>query len=144
MRETIIRYWRGLTLSFIFLLTLFFSLWSPQESFIATPKYWWDEAFTVETARTFSETGRLDFTVAPNTPSDKAIALNANGFPMRIPLAGVFSVFGVGVTQARIYMIVWIFLVVSLTYLFLKRFFDTPTALLGTLLVATFSSFYAN
>ena len=84
MRETIIRYWRGLTLSFIFLLTLFFSLWSPHESFIATPKYWWDEAFTVETARTFSETGRLDFTVAPNTPSDKAIALNANGFPMSI------------------------------------------------------------
>ena len=134
----------GILLFIIALLTLFCSLWSPTGNFTEFPKYWWDEAFTVEIARTFMETGYFDVTVAPNMPSGKAIALNANGFPVSLPLAGVFSLFGVGVIQARVYMVFWIFATILLVYFFLKKLFDTPSALAGILLIVTFASFYGN
>ena len=124
--------------------TLFCSLWSPKGDFTATPKYWWDESFTIEIARTILETGKIDVTVAPNTPSHSALTVNANGFPLSLPLAGFFHLFGIGLFQARIYMIIWILATVTLLFFFLRDLFGAPLALSGTLLVATFASFYAN
>lgn len=129
----------------ILLLVLFFlATWSPTGTFVEFPKYWHDEAFAMEQARTFLELGRLDFIVAPNTPSGMAIALSANGPPLSIPLAGVFYLFGIGLLQARVYMLFWLIAVTIAVYLFLKKTFDTPSAVAGTLLMATFASFYAN
>lgn len=128
----------------LLLLMLFLATWSPTGTFVEFPKYWHDEAFALEQARTFMELGRLDFTVAPNTPSGMAIALSANGPPVSLPLAGVFSLFGIGILQARVYMLFWLVAVTIAVYLFLKKTFDTPAAVAGTLLMATFASFYAN
>lgn len=124
--------------------TLAFSLWSPGGSITATPKYWWDEGFSLEIARTFLETHQFDVTVAPHTTSGIGIALNANGIPLTFPLAIFFKLFGVGLLQARIYMILWILATIALLYLFLEDILDRDAALAGTLLVATFASFYAN
>ena len=123
---------------------LFLATWSPTGTFVEFPKYWHDEAFALEQARTFLELGRLDFTVAPYKPSGMAIAMSANGPPLSIPLAGVFSLFGIGLLQARVYMLFWLVAVTIAVYLFLKKTFDTPSAVVGTLLMATFASFYAN
>ncbi|MSR76478.1 MAG: hypothetical protein EXS68_02705 [Candidatus Ryanbacteria bacterium] len=132
------------SLLFLMCLTLVLGIWSPHQSFTATPKYWWDESFAVETARTILEQGRIDITVAPHTPSNKAIILSSNGFPLSVPLAGVYLLFGFGITQTRIYMLCWILATVAVLYWFLKNFFDKKSAFLGTLLVTTFASFYAN
>lgn len=128
----------------LLLAVLFLATWSPTGTFVEFPKYWHDEAFALEQARTFLELGRLDFTVMPNTPSGMAIALSANGPPVSIPLAGVFYLFGIGILQARIYMLFWLAAVTIAVYLFLKKTFDTSSAVAGTLFMATFASFYAN
>lgn len=130
--------------SLIAFTAVFFSLWSPAGHFTSTPKYWWDEAFGIETAHTFLETGKLDITAQPHTTSGIAIALNANGFPLTIPLAGVFKIFGIGITQARVYMLIWLTIVIVAIFLFVKNFFGQDLALLATLLITTFAPFYAN
>jgi hypothetical protein len=123
---------------------LFLSVWSPTGNFVEFPKYWWDEAFSIEQARTLIELGRLDMTIAPNTPSAKAITFSSNGPPLSLPLAGIFSLFGIGIFQARVYMLFWIIATIIAIYIFLKKTFNTQSAIAGTLLVATFASFYAN
>ena len=128
----------------LLLAMLLLAVWSPTGKFVEFPKYWHDEAFALEQARTFMELGRLDVTIAPNTPSGMALAVSANGPPVSLPLAGVFSLFGIGILQARLYMLFWLAGVTIAVYLFLKKTFDTRSAVAGTLLMVTFASFYAN
>ncbi|MDA1334860.1 MAG: glycosyltransferase family 39 protein [bacterium] len=134
-------------LFFLGMMTLIFglSIWSPSGHFTGTPKYWWDESFTIENARTLLETGgRPDFTVAPNTPSMMPALVHANGFPLVLSTAAFFSIFDVGLTQARVFMILWILATSISLFFILKSFFDKQAAYAGTLLVTTFASFYAN
>ncbi|MFC1595096.1 ArnT family glycosyltransferase [Patescibacteria group bacterium] len=121
-----------------------FSFYSPLGDFTATPKFWRDEAIPFEIARTFLELGKLDVVVEPGIVDGRPYLSHATGFTMTIPLAGFFSIFGIGVLQARIFMIVWIFITLLTLFLILKSFFGTQKAAVGTLLVSTFTSFYAN
>lgn len=133
-----------LALPLLFVTTFILGIWSPIGYFSGTPKYWWDESFTVEIARTFLEIRKIDITVAPRSPSNIAVALNANGFPLSLPLAGFFSLFGIGVLQARVFMLMLLITAVFVIFSVLKKFFDRESAILGGILVATFASFYAN
>ncbi|MEK7649497.1 MAG: glycosyltransferase family 39 protein [Patescibacteria group bacterium] len=144
MPDSLITKHRSALLLILYLVVLFNIFWSPTGSFVGTPKYWWDESFAIETARTILEIGRIDVTVAPNTPSNIAVALNANGFPLTLPLAGIFSIFGISLLVARVYMIFWIIGVLVMLFYTIKNFFDWESAWWGTLLVATFAPFYAN
>jgi len=144
MPDSIIKKQRPLLLSILCIVVLFHAFWSPAGNFVGTPKYWWDESFAIETARTILEIGRIDVTIAPNTPSDIAVALNANGFPLTLPLAGIFSIFGISLLVARVYMIFWLIGALVMLFYTIKNFFDWESAWWGTLLVATFAPFYAN
>lgn len=125
-------------------LVIGFAVWSPTGKFDEFPKYWWDESFTVEIARTFNELGVFDLTVAPNTPSGIAIALNANGFPLSFPLALLFRITGVSVAAARIMMLGWLVLLIAASYALGKRYIGHVHTIAGLILVGTFASFYAN
>ncbi|MEK7085208.1 MAG: glycosyltransferase family 39 protein, partial [Patescibacteria group bacterium] len=133
-----------ITYSAITAIALLFSLWSPLGDFIATPKFWRDEAIPFEIARTFAELGTLDVVVAPNEVDGRPYLTHATGFPLTIPLAGVFKVAGIGVRQARVFMIGWILLALWFLIFFLRKLFDDKAALAGALLVSTFAPFYAN
>lgn len=128
----------------ILAVTLFFSLWSPLGGITGTPKFWRDEAIPFEIARTFVETGKLDLAIAPGVVEERSYLTHATGFSVTVPLAGFFALFGIGVLQSRIYMIFWIVAVISAFFFVLRSFFGARAAFSGTLLVATFSSFFAN
>lgn len=120
------------------------SFYSPSGHFTATPKFWRDEAIPFEISRTFLELGKLDVVVAPNEVDGRPYLTHATGFPLTIPLAGFMRLFGVGVAQARFFMVLWILAALVALYTVLKSFFGSDVALWGTLLVSTFAPFYAN
>ena len=130
-----------------------FSLWSPFFSFsrtgivntlIGTPKYWFDEASTVDAARSLVELGKLDIAVEPGKVTGKPLYANSPGFTVQFPLAILFKYFGVGVLQMRIYALLWLFATAAAIYCVWREIFDAETAWWGTLLIVTFTSFYAN
>lgn len=125
-------------------LALLFATWSPLDSFVATPKFWRDEAIPFEIARTFVELGSLDVVVTPGDVDGRPYLTHATGFPVTIPLAGVFAIFGISVEHARLYMIGWILATLFVTFFVARSFFGMPSAILASLLLATFAPFYAN
>ncbi|OGZ54930.1 MAG: hypothetical protein A3F85_02060 [Candidatus Ryanbacteria bacterium RIFCSPLOWO2_12_FULL_44_26] len=110
----------------------------------STPKFWRDESIPYEIARTYAELGKLDVVTEPGVVDGRPYLTHATGFPLTISLAGFFKLFGVGVVQSRIFMTFWIVAVLMVLYLVLRSFFGPFQAGFGTLLVSTFSSFYAN
>lgn len=129
------------------------SLWSPFFSFtregvthalIGTPKYWFDEGFVVEAARSLWELGRLDIAVEPGIVSGMPYYVSGGGFPVSVPLAGIFSVFGAGILQVRLLAVAWLLVAVAGIYLLWRQMFGAHAAFWGALLIATFAPFYAN
>lgn len=119
----------------------------------ATPKFWHDEAVPFEIARNIAEFGKADLAITPNIFWEKSYMTHATGFPLTFPLAGIFKIFGVGVLQLRIFMIAWMLGMLAALFFIIRAFFDNLavkpplggfTAFFSVLLVATFSSFYAN
>lgn len=109
-----------------------------------TPKFWHDEAVPFEIARNLAEFGRFDLAIAPGVFWEKSFMTHATGFPLTAPLAGIFKIFGVGVAQSRIFMVAWMLATLATLFLVMRAFFDEKTAFFSVLLIATFSSFYAN
>jgi len=129
---------------FLIFIVLFFGLYSPLGSFIGTPKFWHDEAVPFDIARTFLETGVLDAGIAPGVAFAQHYMTHATGFTVTVPLAGFFYLFGIGVLQSRIYMLLWLCLAVFSAWLVMRSFFGKSFAFQGVLLMATFAPFYAN
>ena len=108
------------------------------------PAYWYDEALNVELARNFSEFGKLDLVIAPNTLSERGATVGSTGYPVTVPLAGFFKLFGFGLTQARAYMLVWMSLFVIAFFFIARELWGPSVAYGGTLLLTTFAPFYGN
>ncbi len=109
------------------------------------PKLWYDEGLAIEVAHTFAEHQVLDISVAPGVYSPYAVVIaGSNGYPVTLPLAFAFAVFGFSFFVARFYMLAWCVAGVGTLFLFLRKFFDTRSAVLGCLLVLSFASFFAN
>jgi hypothetical protein len=108
------------------------------------PRLWLDEAKNIEIAESFNTSGRLDMEISPGTFTGVAHLLQSTGYPVTVPLALVFKIFGFGLVQARLYMLLWMFAVVGILYIFLRNLFGNRFAVLATLLVVTFASFYDN
>ena len=106
-------------LAIIITIFVVFSSWSPFFSFsrqgitdalIGTPEYWFDEGFAVEAARGLASLGRLDIAVEPGVLLGKPYFAGGSGFPVSTPLAAVFSLFGFGILQIRLFAVLWLFL----------------------------------
>src|SRR3989344_2473257 len=108
------------------------------------PAYWYDEAINVELSRTFSETGKLDLVIAPNTVSGKGATVGSTGYPVTLPLSAFFKLFGFGMAQARIYMLLWMSACILGFFFVAHRLWGSFVAYFGTLLFATFAPFYGN
>ncbi len=128
----------------ILVITVVFAFYSPSGSIVSTPSFWRDEAIPFEISRTFIELGKLDVVVAPGVVDGRPYLTHASGFPLTVPLAGFMSVLGIGVLQARVFMIIWVIATIVLLFFILREFLGFQAATAGALLVATFASFYAN
>ena len=71
------------------------------------PRFWIDEAKSIELAKSWQSFGKLDLEVAPGVFSGVPEVLQSTGYSVTIPLAAFFKVFGFGLEQARVYMILW-------------------------------------
>ncbi len=118
--------------------------WHPTGNFVSSPSYWVDEAISVEKARNFLAFGELDVAVAPGTLSGKPYATAAAGPLLTLPLAAFFGAFGIGVAQARVYMLLWLITLFVGSYFFVRRIAGRRAAFFAVLLMATFSPLYAN
>jgi len=108
------------------------------------PKLWFDEGLNIEIAHNFILFHKLDISTAPNVFSGVPYIVGTNGYPLTIPLAGVFYIFGFGLEQARVYMLFWLIAVLLSLYYIMKSFFGTGKALATVALAATFAPFYGD
>ena len=106
------------------------------------PRIFYDEGITIEIARNFQLFGVLDISTAPGQFTDVPYITGSNGFPVTLPLALFFKLFGFGLFQARIYALVWLTVFFAVFYLFTKRFWGSANALSAVLLIATFAPVY--
>ena len=108
------------------------------------PRFWVDEAFTVELAHNFLKFGELDVRVGPDQFSGIPYLIQSTGYPLTVSLAAVFSFFGFDLAIARIFMLALMAVFLIALFLFGKKLFGAGNAILSLLLIATFSSFYAS
>ncbi len=130
----------GLFLAGVLLLVNIYSL----STLTTKPAYWYDEAINVELARNFADFGKLDLVIAPNTFSDKGATVGSTGYPVTVPLAGFFKLFGFGLAEARVYMLLWMNALLFLFFFFARELWGTFVAYGGVFLIATFAPFYGN
>ncbi|MDO8619901.1 MAG: glycosyltransferase family 39 protein [bacterium] len=128
---------------FLFAVLLFVNIYS-LSTLTTKPAYWYDEAINVELARNFSDFGKLDLVVAPNTFSEQGATVGSTGFPVTVPLAGFFKLFGFGLTEARAYMLIWMSALIIVFFFIARELWGPFASYGGTLLLATFAPFYGN
>lgn len=108
------------------------------------PAFWYDEGINIELARNFSLYGQLDLIVEPLIFSGIGPNIGSTGYPTTIPLALVFKIFGFGLVQARIYMLLWMSVCLISTFYFAKQYWGTGVAVAVVFLFASFPPFYGN
>jgi 4-amino-4-deoxy-L-arabinose transferase-like glycosyltransferase len=128
----------------IFCALMAFALFFALSGFLVRPALWFDEGFTIELARNFALFGQLDILTAPHTFSGLPYFMGSNGYPLTIPLAAVFKLFGIGLLQARILMLFWLCATLGALYWVTRKLFGPPAALCALALAVTFASLYAN
>lgn len=106
------------------------------------PRLWVDEAKSIELARNFLDFGKLDIQTAPEKFTNSPEILQTTGYLVTIPLALVFKFFGLGLMQARIYMLAWMLTALVLVFWIGKKIFESNEAILAAALIASFASFY--
>lgn len=109
---------------------------------ITSPRLWVDEGKTVELSRNFLNYSKLDIQVSPGELSKIAPVLQSTGYPVAIPLAFFFKLFGLGPHQARIFMLLWILAALCAAFFVASKIFTKKEALYSFLLIASFASFY--
>lgn len=106
------------------------------------PGIWFDEGAFLHTGRILSEFGRLGVQTAPGVFADPALI--SAGYPFLVPLSVVISLFGTDFFAARMLMVVFIILFVTVSYLLARRLYGPHAANATLLLLVTFAPLYGN
>ncbi len=109
---------------------------------VSVPRVFFDEAVSIEVARNFQLFGVLDITTAPGQFSGFPYITGSTGFPITIPLAGFFDMFGFGFSQARIYALLWFVAFFVVAWVFVKRIWNATYATSAIALLAGFASLH--
>jgi len=106
------------------------------------PRIFYDEASAIEVARNFQLFGVLDVLTAPGQFSGFPYITGSSGFPVTLPLAAFFEIFGFGFTQARIYALLWLLAFLIIAWFFVKNFWSASYGAGAVTLIAGFASFH--
>ncbi len=125
----------------VLLIVLAFALGYSLYQLTDVPPTWYDEGMIVQLSMNLVRHGALETQVAPGTFVSGAYT--TTGFPVSIPVAASFALFGTTLASARGVMVVFIFSFLLSAYFLMKRFAGRSPTLWSLALLATFSSFYA-
>lgn len=123
----------------VFALALFLSAFQ----LTSTPRVWVDEGVFTEAAKNLAISGVPGLQTEPGTffPLNNLLSV---GYPVIFPVAGSFSLFGVGIWQARLPMLGYMLLLLISFYLFAKKRYGFFSAILSVLMLMSFAPFYGN
>lgn len=122
-----------------FLVVLFLSTYKLTES----PPIWMDEGIITQVSRNVAESGEYRLQVAPGEFVSAGFVTTA--YPATLPVALSFKIFGTGILQARIVMVLFILALFVAAYVLARKQFKDPVILLSSLaLLATFAPIYGD
>lgn len=106
------------------------------------PGIWYDEGYFMQMAMNVAEHRGQVLQTAPNTYVSSAN--ETGGFPLIMPVALAYQLFGVGVGEGRIAMVVYLFGFLAVAYTLQRLLFGAKYAALTSLLLATCATLYGN
>lgn len=112
-------------------------------NFMTTPNVWVDEGVFTNVARSLAVNGSVGMQIAPGQSFPLGLLLS-NGYPVIYPISWAFKFFGIGLWQARLVMVVYMFLLSVLFFIFSKKLYGFYPAVLTMLFLLSFSPFYGN
>lgn len=119
-------------------ITVFFATYKLTEA----PAVWFDEGFFEQAAMNLARHEVWGMQIAPGQFA--SLETLSAGYPIIAPLALVFKIFGIGILQARLLMVVFILGLATVVFLLIKREYNFLVAALATLLLITFPVLYGN
>ncbi len=120
----------------ILFVIVFFSLFHITES----PPFGFDEGWATHIATNIYRVGIDGTQFAPN--NFVHVPLISVGYPLIYTLAFWFKIFGAGILQARIMMVVYMLGFAIVSFLFLRRLYGNDIALASLAILSTFPPFY--
>lgn len=108
------------------------------------PRTWIDEGLNIEAASNLLQFGKVNIQLSPGIFSETPVTLVTSGYPILVPVAAVFYFFGLGLFQARLFMVLILVAVLTAVFLFTRKLFGDKEATCAVLLTASFAPFYAN
>jgi hypothetical protein len=106
------------------------------------PSPWFDEGIYVQIPTNLAMHDRYGIQTGPNTFDP--IPLISVGYPVLLPVAGVFSLLEPSMTNGRIAAVGFLLLAIAAAYSFIRALYGTHHARLATILLLTFAPLYGN
>ncbi len=107
-----------------------------------SPGIWYDEGYYTQLAMNLVNSSTQSIQTAPGVFVSSATV--TGGFPLTIPVAFSYKLFGVGVFQGRAVMVLYIFALLATVYMMTRSLFSARIASWATLIVASFPLLYGN
>lgn len=111
--------------------------------FTEVPMVWIDEGIFTNTAENLASNGSWGLQTSPSASFRLGPQLTTN-YPVILPVAASINLFGKGIWQSRLPMVVYMFILVVLFYFFVRKRYGFYPALVSVLLLISFSPFYGN
>lgn len=122
----------------LFSVAIFFSTYKLTES----PPTWMDEGVIVQTAKNLAEKGIYGLQVAPHKFVSSGFVTTS--YPVIYPVALSFKVFGVGILQARVVMVLFILVFCIVAYLLIRKSYSVLVAFFSLALLVSFAPIYGH
>ncbi len=127
----------------IFFALLLLSIFLIAYRYTEVPNVWLDEGVFTEVARNILINGNQGLQTAPGE-FYPMYALTTSGYPLTLPVSASIYLFGMGLWQVRLPLIIYMLLFVLIVYLFTKDKFGLYSAMASVLLILSFAPFYGN
>lgn len=109
-----------------------------------SPSPWFDEGINLGIAKSWVEHGVFSLQTGPSEFVQERSLLITTNYPLLAFVALFFKIFGVGLWQAKIVMILFLFAFFSLFYLLTRKYYGKNCALVSLALLVTFLPLYGN
>ena len=126
-----------ISFAFLIVFLLSFSLYKLEKS----PPIWYDEGIYTQIAINIANHFKHKIQIAPDEFVDASFV--TGGYPFLLPIGLSFKLFGIGLLQSRLVMVLFTLSLGVMSFLFIKKLFGTKHGLFALLLLATFPVLYS-